>query len=131
MNSNRRAFNVNDSPADYRLESEAQDAVMLALGAMPGRVVIWRNAVVSLPNPNGGGFMRGGLIVGSSDLIGVVVCNGRFLAIEMKRKRGKEREAQILFRNLVNRSNGYACVCRCVSEALAAVAAAERGEVAV
>lgn len=127
-------------------ESQLLAEIRLALGK-DARCVLWRN--------NSGKFMADfgaagtrpvstGLVVGASDLIGIVrheevssdygsgcsINTGRFLAIEVKTPTGRIRPEQVQFARLVNSMGGYACVVRSVEEAQAAVDAAARGEVA-
>lgn len=59
---------------------------------------------------------RLGLGEGTSDLIGFIVPEGTFLAVEVKSARGRERPAQVLFRELVTRSGGLAIVARSVDD---------------
>ena len=46
------------------------------------------------------------------------IARGRFLAMEIKYKKGRLSKPQKLFLNLVNRTGGYGCVARSVKEAM-------------
>lgn len=70
--------------------------------------------------------MQSGLVVGASDLIGWTSLEitgdmvGKTLAIftgvEAKSKRGKAKEHQVIFKDLVNKNGGIAVVARSVEE---------------
>lgn len=107
--------------AKPELERELVRAIRLAVGSMEG-VVLWRNQVGSVESE--GRWQRYGLVKGASDLIGLVAPYGRFLALEVKTKRGRVRPEQQMFLDLVNRMGGVGRVVRSVEEALEAVRAA-------
>lgn len=70
--------------------------------------IVWRNETGGYKLANGG-FVRSGLCVGSSDLIGLY--KGKFLAIEIKRLGKKPSAAQENFINRVNENGGIAFFC--------------------
>lgn len=76
--------------------------------------IVWRNETGGYKLANGG-FVRAGLCVGSSDLIGYYKCrkSGKavFLAVEIKRPGKKTSPAQDNFINRVNENGGIAFVC--------------------
>lgn len=95
-------------------EREIQAAVRLALGSDPG-LVLFRNSVGFAADTN----QRFGLAVGSADLIGV--CDGRFIALEIKSATGRLSPEQKRWAELVRSKGGFVAVVRSVDEALAAV----------
>lgn len=73
-------------------------------------IFCWReNTMGSIHNHNGRQFFRPNDMVGKSDIIGVLP-DGRFLAIEVKRKGGKVSEAQQSFISNVLGNGGVAFV---------------------
>jgi hypothetical protein len=60
------------------------------------------------------GFIRFGLCIGSSDLIGIY--KGKFVAIEVKRPCKKPTPEQENFINMVRRMGGIAGICTCVED---------------
>lgn len=66
-----------------------------------------------------------GMPAGAADLIGL--CDGRFFALEVKRKRGKQSEAQTLWMQLVREYGGFYAVVRSEEDALAAVKRCREG----
>lgn len=72
---------------------------------------VWRNNVGGLYDKSGR-FIRYGLCVGSSDLIGILP-DGRFLAIEIKMPGKKPKPEQIKFLNWVNEKGGVGFVATC------------------
>ena len=72
---------------------------------------LWRNNTGGLYDKTGR-FIRYGLCVGSSDLIGVMP-DGRFLAIEVKQPGKKPTPEQIKFLNFIREKNGIAFVATC------------------
>lgn len=59
--------------------------------------------------------LNSGLCVGSSDLIGLTD-NGRFLACEVKAPKGRLREGQESFIDMVNRLGGVGIIARSVED---------------
>ncbi len=96
-------------------ESEILQAIRLEMGKM-NDVLIFRNSVGGLYDKNGR-FVRYGLGVGSSDLIGLF--RGRFLAIEVKRPGGKRSPEQINFIEVIRRAGGLAGFAESVEQAQA------------
>lgn len=70
--------------------------------------------------------MKFGLVVGASDLIGIVKPHGRFLALEVKTARGRLTKEQTQFLLLVNRMGGVARLVRSTQEAACAVSEASQ-----
>lgn len=95
-------------------ESTIQKLVMVALSE--AGCTIWRNNTGSYKTEDGR-FIRYGLAVGSSDLIGIAP-DGRFLAVEVKTKQGKPTKQQILFINAVLKAGGIAGIVRSPADAL-------------
>jgi hypothetical protein len=104
-------------------EAATQDAIRLAAHSLG--IVVWRNNVGLASD--GHRKIRFGLAVGSSDLIGLLVPEGRFVALEVKSATGRATPEQERFLDLVRRSGGFAAVVRTVDEARAAVERARRG----
>jgi hypothetical protein len=101
-------------------ELELQDQIRVAASSLG--IVLWRNNVGQYRAGNR--FVRYGLAVGSSDLIGIY--RGRFVAIECKSERGRTTPHQDRFMDLVRRNGGYACVARSVEDVRAAVSEMDR-----
>jgi len=74
---------------------------------------LWRNNTGGLYDKNGR-FIRFGLCLGSSDLIGIY--QGRFLAIEVKAAKGKISPEQEKFLGWIREKGGIAFVARSVDD---------------
>lgn len=111
---------------DNELETPIQARIRLTVGQLPD-VRIWRNNVGEAKFKGSPIPVKYGLMVGSSDLIGVGP-GGRFLALEVKKHDGKPSKAQQQFLNVVRSMGGFGCVVRSESEALAAIERMRRGE---
>lgn len=106
-------------------EADVQDAIRLAAHSLG--LVLWRNNTGLAVD--GRRRIRYGLAVGSSDLIGILVPEGRFVALEVKAPNGKgPTPEQERFLELVRRSGGFAAVVRSVSDAREAVSRARLGD---
>ena len=77
---------------------------------------LFRNNVGVLQDKRTGAYIRFGLCVGSSDLIGFY--NGRFVAIEVKKKGGKPTQEQMDFVAAVISDGGIGGIVYSVDEAL-------------
>lgn len=105
-------------------EQELQQRIRLQLGSSPVR--LWRNNVGALRDERGR-LVTYGLCKGSSDLIGLrqVLIGPEhlgqtlavFSAIEVKTPKGRLREEQRSFLELVERFGGYSGVATSVEEA--------------
>jgi hypothetical protein len=105
-------------------EQELQQRIRLQLGSSPVR--LWRNNVGALRDERGR-LVTYGLCKGSSDLIGLrqVLIGPEhlgqtlavFSAIEVKAPKGRLREEQRSFLELVERFGGYSGVATSVEEA--------------
>ena len=95
-------------------EQTIQKHIMLALSN--AGCLIFRNNTGMYRTPDGR-VIRYGLAVGSSDLIGIAP-DGRFLALEVKTKRGRPTKEQLLFINAVLKAGGIAGIVRSPEEAL-------------
>lgn len=78
---------------------------------------LWRNNV-GLFDTKDGRKIRTGLCVGSSDLIGIVIVSGKFIAIEVKAEKGRPTKEQLAFIKMVNDCGGIAFIARSVEEAV-------------
>lgn len=99
---------------DAESESELVQRVRLAVSQLG--VKIWRNNVGVLRDRNGK-FVRYGLCVGSSDLIGVS-STGKFVAIECKMPKGVVKPEQQNFIDQVKKAGGIAGIVRSEQEAI-------------
>lgn len=99
--------------ADKISEADVMRLIQMEASKIGAR--LWRNNVGTAETKNGS-FIRFGLCVGSSDLIGIY--KGRFLAIEVKAKGKKPTEEQTNFVNFVNKFGGIAGVCYSVEDFL-------------
>jgi hypothetical protein len=79
-------------------------------------VRLWRNNVGVLPDGNGGRVAYG-LGKGSSDLVGLIVGQGRFLGVEIKRPNQKPTAEQEAWLKTIRDFGGIAVVLRSVEEA--------------
>lgn len=77
----------------------------------------WRNNTGVLQDKTGRP-VKFGLCVGSSDIIGVCP-DGKFLAVECKRGKGKATDNQLKFIQAVQAKGGRAGVARCAEDAVA------------
>lgn len=96
-------------------ESQLQDRIRLALGAVPGLVLFRNNVGVAELRGHTVRFGVGG--PGGADLIGI--WNGRFVAIEIKTPTGRQSADQIKFQALVESKGGEYVILRSVDEAKA------------
>jgi hypothetical protein len=98
-------------------EAQIEHAIRLVVGQLPD-VVLWRNSTGAAKLPDGR-WVRYGLCVGGSDLIGIAF--GRFLALEVKRPGGRATPEQLQFLALVDRLGGVGAIVHSVDEAMGAV----------
>jgi hypothetical protein len=75
--------------------------------------LVFRNNTGAFQTVNG--FVKFGLCVGSSDLIGLTP-EGRFFAIECKTKTGRATDEQKKFIEAIKKSNGIAGICRSIDD---------------
>ena len=106
-------------------ETQIQNQIRLATGQLDD-FVVWRNE--SGVAEHHGRYVRYGLQKGSADLIGILTPSGRFVALEVKTPKGRLRQEQKLFLELVRKMGGFACVVTSPEEALAAIQRARNGE---
>lgn len=123
-------------------ETELQQQIRLALGHERD-LVLWRNTV-GFGEFEDGSKARFGLGVGSSDLIGILAPQGRFIGLEVKLPKALARilraiakgtidklsdteRAQILFINLVRARGGFGAFVDSEESAKAALARARTG----
>lgn len=96
-----------------KTEQNIQKEIMLELSRVG--CTIWRNNTGAYKTPDGA-YIKFGLCVGSSDIIGI--CEGRFLAVEVKTKTGRASDKQLNFIAAVKRAGGIAFIARSAEEAL-------------
>lgn len=97
-----------------RSESEIQNEIIHYLTTLQPKIVFWRNNVGGLKDINGR-IVRFGL-KGSADIIGIISPNGKFLAIECKTEKGKQRPEQIAFEKMINKMGGIYILARSVED---------------
>jgi hypothetical protein len=105
-------------------ESQIQDQIRIALGRIPGLVLMRNNSGMADMR---GYKLRFGVGIngkGGADLIGWY--RGRFVAAEIKTPTGRLTPDQLAFKALVERDGGIYVVLRSVDEALAWAASLER-----
>ena len=108
-------------------ETKIQNLILMALskagcllfrnesaGAWVGKVLHKDANQVTLTDAR---MIRFGLAVGSADIIGIAPC-GRFLAIEIKTRKGRPTKEQLRFIEAVNNAGGIAGIARSVEDAL-------------
>lgn len=94
-------------------ESQLQDQIRLALGAVPG-LCLWRNNI-GLAEIRGYRVRFGVGGPGGADLIGIY--KGRFVSVEIKTATNKQTAEQLTFQQLVERLGGIYVILRSVDEA--------------
>lgn len=100
-------------------ESATQTEIRLAAHDLG--LILWRNNVGM--RQIGNRTIQYGLGKGSPDLVGLLVPEGTFAAIETKSATGRLTPEQRLFLDLVRRSGGVAIEARSVDDVRAALAA--------
>lgn len=90
-------------------EAELQAEILLAVGSRPD-CRIWRNNTGVGRSLSGDRVIRFGL-VGSADLLGILR-GGRFLAVEVKTKRGRQSEPQRNFQRMIESMGGIYVLAR-------------------
>lgn len=90
-------------------EAELQAEILLAVGSRPD-CRIWRNNTGVGRTLSGQRVIRFGLL-GSADLLGILR-GGRFLAVEVKTKRGRQSEAQRNFQRMIESMGGVYVLAR-------------------
>lgn len=106
-------------------EAQLLRAILRSLGARPD-LRLFRNEVGRAVDPRTGAHVTFGLCVGSSDLVGIVLPRGRFLALEVKSPTGKLTPQQRAFLAMVNAMGGVGREVRSLEEANAAADEAGR-----
>jgi len=106
-------------------ETILQTAIRQALG-LERDLTMWRNNVGQVRTGHGS-YVRYGLAVGSSDLIGILAPLGKFVALEVKTPNGRLDQEQRLYLELVRSRGGFATVVRSVADARAAIERARGG----
>lgn len=113
------------------LERDIQQDIRIALG-LEDDLTLWRNSAGVFDTYDErnahGRKVRAGLVVGASDLLGILDPNGRWFALEIKTDRGRVTTEQQQFLDLIRRRGGFAAVVRSVDEAKQALQRARRGE---
>lgn len=111
-------------------EREIQHAIREGLGLEPD-LVLWRNSAgvfEQFDERTGKATkIRAGLVVGASDLLGILSPAGRWFALEVKTDAGSPSKEQVWFIDLIRRMGGFACIVRSVDEAKQALARARQG----
>lgn len=97
-------------------ETRLQNQIRLAVSEQCPHVTLWRNSVGTFKTQDGK-WVQAGLPPGSADLIGI--CNGRFVAIEVKLPGQKPRPDQVQFLEHVKKMGGIAGVATSPEEAIA------------
>jgi hypothetical protein len=101
-------------------ESETQAAILRAFNA--GSVRLFRNSTgVARADDR---TIRYGLCRGSADLIGI--CDGRFIAVEVKSAKGRLTTEQAAFLGMVRSLGGIAIVARSVDDVANGIEEARR-----
>lgn len=116
-------------------ETALMVAIRDAIAREPG-VLVWRNNSGRLQDARGR-WVSYGLGVGSADLIAVVhipPCYegpdtnfARFMALEVKTAKGRERDEQVCWARAVRKVGGFCATVRSVPEAMAALQRCREG----
>ncbi len=98
-------------------EAKIQYDILLAFGATP-YMRLWRNNSGLLWAPGPGGTMRRvrASAEGAPDLIGVLRMGGRFIGIECKAEKGRQREDQVRFQKMIETMGGLYILARSVED---------------
>lgn len=99
-------------------ESNLMKAIMLALSE--AGCTVWRNQSGAYTDPRSKNFIRYGVGVGGSDILGIAP-NGKFLAVEVKTATGRPTKEQLNFIDVINKRGGIAGIARSVNDALALI----------
>lgn len=115
-------------------ETSLQNEILIALsaagctvwrvetsGVWMGKVINKTGRQVTLTNAR---MMTSGLCVGGSDIIGIAP-DGRFLAVEVKTKKGQVSKEQVKFIKAVKAAAAVAGVARSVEDALQLIASSK------
>lgn len=97
-------------------ETKVSNLIMIAVSEA-GHTV-WRNNVGAFKAESGQWVKYGVGMKGGSDLIGMQAGTGKFIALEVKTKKGRASKEQLNFIAHVNRVGGIAGVVRSPAEAL-------------
>lgn len=97
-------------------ETDIQADILVAISGLP-HSLWWRNNTGRLPTATGRWVSFG--VLGSPDICGIL--NGRFVGIEVKTSRGRQRISQRRFQAACERAGGLYVVARTVGEALDAI----------
>ena len=95
-------------------ESNIQKAILEYLALK--KIYAWKNHSTGIFNAKGGGFIPTGK-PGVSDILGIMP-DGKFLAIEVKKKGGKVSDYQIAFIKDIILNNGIAFVAYSVDDVI-------------
>ena len=106
-------------------ERELQDQVRLILGSDPACVfhenIIGSGYLIQHPGDEPKRFRKYGYAnPGGSDLVGCF--RGRFIGVELKSRTGKQRDAQVLFQELIEKKGGLYFIVRSEDDARALLA---------
>jgi hypothetical protein len=101
------------------LETDIMRLIQLKAGELGYKT--WRNNVGAYKDSRGFWIRYGVAGKGGSDLIGLQVGTGRFVAIEVKSPTGVISDEQEAFLNAVRNDGGIAGVCRSVEDFLALI----------
>jgi len=110
-------------------ESQILAAIRKAANDEPG-LVLWRLTQGGAITRAGHTYRAGLSINGASDLIGVLLLGpavGRFVALEVKTKRGRPSAEQLMFLDLVRQMGGFGAIVRSVEDFRAAIQRAREG----
>lgn len=91
-----------------------QKAILIYLQHL--NIFAWRNNNTGLFDPRTQSY-RAAPLKGISDIIGILP-DGRFLAIEVKTKKGKTTQEQLDFLNNIQYNGGVACVARNIEDVI-------------
>lgn len=106
-------------------ENDIQAAILGALGLFAG-VKLWRNNRGGIRRR--GKYYKFGLAPGASDILGILRGRGRWFVLEVKKPGEKPTDEQEEFMSIVRSFDGFACSVTSVSESIAALRRAQKGE---
>lgn len=112
-------------PSSSAEHSALKRAILIELGPRE-ECRVFPNQVGHAVDPATGRHIPFGLVVGASDILGIVKPGGRFLALEVKTGDARPTKEQRAFLAMINAFGGVGRVVRSVDEALVALSEAAR-----
>lgn len=104
--------NSSQKPLDTKSEHQIQNEILATFGARKD-MRIWRQNTGAALTKNG--MVRFG-VPGQADITGLLIPSGRRIEIEVKDAKGRQRESQIKFQSMIEKSGGIYILARSVDD---------------